>query len=196
MWAPKIPNTKSNSHCPLRFVFHRVLHLKHIPLKAHFTKLGSYKMEKIKKTRRKGNPSLSWPFLTRLLIALWKSLFHAWQNGINLPTTFTPKSSCLPPRVGRRPINGGGANRQQKYWHCLFTGWCLSSPQNLTSALLETHRSSLTPISDSAQTSSGSLYMWVYLPLTECEAEKWKSESMYKSWLRLTCHSYINVLEQ
>lgn len=38
-------------------MLHRVSHLKHNPLKTHFTKLGSYKMEKIKKRREKGSPS-------------------------------------------------------------------------------------------------------------------------------------------
>lgn len=59
MWAPKTPSTKSNSYCPTCFVLLRVSHLKRIPLKSRFTKLGPYKMEKVRKRWAKGNLSPS-----------------------------------------------------------------------------------------------------------------------------------------
>lgn len=110
MWAPKTFNTKSNSHGSSCFVFHKVSHLKHIPVKACFTKLGSFTKKKLKKRREKRQLISSLLFLSHLLIAFWKCLFPDWQNWINLQSTFISLQThhfFFETAVGRRPTDGG-----------------------------------------------------------------------------------------
>lgn len=112
MWAPKTLNTKSNSHGSSCFVFYKVSHLKHIPLKACFTKLGSYTMKKLKKRREKRQPISSLPFssIYRLLFGNAYSLTDRIELIFNLPL-FHPKLTIylfFKTAVGRRPTDGGG----------------------------------------------------------------------------------------
>lgn len=127
LWAPKTQNTKSNSHGPSCFVPQSVSYKTQLT-KAHFTKLGSYKMEKIKKAKR--HPFSFFTFLSHLLMDLGISWFHNWQNWINLQSTFTPISSLLLETAGaggRKPTDGGGAWRHQEQPLTLSPRWPRSS---------------------------------------------------------------------
>lgn len=172
MWAPKSLNTKSNSHGSSCFVFHKVSHLKHIPLKACFTKLGSYTMKKLKKRREKSQ-HISLLFLSHLLIALWKCLFPGWQNWINLQSTFISLQThhfFFETTVARRPTDGGDIFSTK-------SNDAAFSQNGIGAALRGSPQSfwKLTPSPPSQilpQSQSVSFDMCVYLPLTKCKAEK------------------------
>ena len=151
--APKTQNTKSDSHGPSCFVFHRVSPLKHNSPKAHFTKLGSYKMEKIKKGKKHSFSFFT--FLSHLLMDLWISWFHNWQNWINLQSTFAPISSFL--------LWDSRGKKTHRWWRCLEAPGVTTLPflkmaskqlHKARPALLETQP--LTTISD---TTAASLWL-------------------------------------
>lgn len=136
MWAPKTLNTKSNSQGPSCFVFHRVSYLKDIPLKTHFTKLGSYTMEKNKEEKEKRQPIFFFFFCTILESFTDFSLENVvlWLTEcINLWPTFTTNSPFLLwNAAGRNPTEGGGACLQHESDHATFS-------QNGIGVLSEAH---------------------------------------------------------
>lgn len=148
LWAPKTQNTKSNSHGPSCFV-PQSISFKTQLTKAHFTKLGSYKMEKIKQAKR--HPFSFFTFLSHLLMDLGISWFHNWQNWINLQTTFTPISSFL------LWDSRGRGKKTHRWWRCLEAPGATTHPflemaskqlHKARPALLETQP--LTTVSDAA----------------------------------------------
>ena len=112
MWAPKTLNTKSDSQGPACFVFHRVSYLKDIPLKTHFTKLGSYTMEKNKEEKKKRQPIFFFFFvvLESFTDFSLENLVLWLTDWINLWSTFTTSSPFLLwDTEGREPTEGRGA---------------------------------------------------------------------------------------